>query len=333
VGHLARGDQDRYRFANFDVVLSKPSDLPVTVTYSTTPLSASSADFVATTGLLTFAPGDTRETVGWLLTYTYNLLAAQRGGAGGSFAHVWSLNVEEQFYLVWPWLVLFLPRRIVPIAIGTAVLFAPILRLHTFEDAGIAGFLLAPSSLDMLGIGGLLALAYEHASSPQQVTRYLRRVVLPVGVALLALAAFRPGGLSWQAANVVSGFGAALTFSWLIGTAGQGFGGLFGRALEWIPLRYLGKISYGMYVYHLFVPGLMAYLAWAGGIYYWSTGLEAFVVYTSLTIAIASLSWRVLERPLNNLKRWFPFESVVTDPRPGLPATEANQSTVTGFAR
>ena len=69
--------------------------------------------------------------------------------------------------------------------------------------------------------------------------------------------------------------------------------------MTWTPLVYLGRVSYGLYVYHPFVPPVFR---WAGiGV----TGAVGFLIGAALTVGVASLSWFAFEHPLNSLKRHF----------------------------
>ena len=52
-----------------------------------------------------------REILPWLLTYTLNIYMANLGWFVANFAHFWTLAVEEQFYIFWPWIILFAPRN------------------------------------------------------------------------------------------------------------------------------------------------------------------------------------------------------------------------------
>src|SRR5207253_1588780 len=110
--------------------------------------------------------GETRGIIQYLLTYTLNYHMASRGWFDAHFAHWWSLNVEEHFYLVWPVLFLFAPRRLVVVLTMAAVCFSPWYRIHVYgTEGGIAGFILTPSSLDFLGMGALLAFARKQYGS------------------------------------------------------------------------------------------------------------------------------------------------------------------------
>src|SRR5215218_136502 len=75
----------------------------------------------------------------WLFTYTTNIYAWHRLDWPGPVGHLWTLAVEEQFYLVWPWFLLFVPRKwILPFLVGLIAL-APLYRLfasfHYSADA------------------------------------------------------------------------------------------------------------------------------------------------------------------------------------------------------
>ncbi len=112
-------------------------------------------------------------------------------------------------------------------------------------------------------------------------------------------------GVGWRAMVTIAPFSHAVVFSCLIERAAQGFGGAWGRILACAPLVYLGSISYGIYVYHEAIPAFLVHwgLPWPDR----SLGRLSLVVATS--IAIASLSWFAIERPLNNLKKHFPYLS------------------------
>ena len=89
------------------------------------------------------------------------------------------------------------------------------------------------------------------------------------------------------------------------------------RWLEWGPCVYLGKISYGLYVYHqlvaltfqpIFQRFGVSYIEWQGALYP-EKGLTYFALSSATTIAIASLSWHFFEHPINRLKSHFDYSA------------------------
>jgi peptidoglycan/LPS O-acetylase OafA/YrhL len=283
--------------------------------------------------LVAMDAGAARTMWPWLFTYTTNIHIWLHLAWPEKVGHFWSLAVEEQFYLVWPWLMLFLGRKwLVPLLIGLVCL-APVYRLyasfHYATDIARGGFTsgtLTIAVLDSLALGALLALASRSHPERERVQQLLRRLVLPVGalsyVLLLALAHYK---INSHALVTFGQTAEALVFCWLIGAASRGFGGNMGRLLEWRPIAYLGKISYGIYIFHYFVPaGLVAAAGWAG-FEYREPGLVNFVLASLVTFAVAALSWELFEARVNGLKRYFTYGRE-SDTRPltsSAPAAEA----------
>jgi peptidoglycan/LPS O-acetylase OafA/YrhL len=100
-----------------------------------------------------------RETIGWHIPYLSNIYFAIRGDWHGSVSHFWSLAVEEQFYLLWPLVILFTPKKILAPTIFFVILSGAFFRLTVtaFGLNEIAIWTLMPSCLDTLGLGSLLA--------------------------------------------------------------------------------------------------------------------------------------------------------------------------------
>jgi len=171
---------------------------------------------------------------------------------------------------------------------------------------------MTPAALDCLGIGALLA--------------YLIRNPLPTSTQRLANLLILSGICGYAVTFVSSRIHAfdqtflSFCFCWLVWKASLGFTGLFGGFLQWRPIAYLGKISYGIYVLHAF-----AYPFWLWALYsaplpgyrvfsrlHLSPGIYLHPVTTHLmqaaiTVLFAALSWHFYEKPLNNLKRYFPY--------------------------
>jgi peptidoglycan/LPS O-acetylase OafA/YrhL len=224
-------------------------------------------------------------------------------GPADALSHFWSLCVEEQFYLFWPWIVLFAPRKHLKGYAVAMILIAPLFRWFALatEMNGVAFYTLTPSSLDALGLGALLAISTNGRPASAELERHLRLTGVPIAVAGLLLAFVS----SWGRAVLLETF-IALGFLWLVAGASRGFAGVAGAFLNASPVRYLGKISYGIYVYHLLVPYVLNWSLKTAGFAPLRKDLYGFAVYTAVTIAVASCSWFALERPFNALKDRLP---------------------------
>ena len=102
-----------------------------------------------------------------------------------------------------------------------------------------------------------------------------------------------------------------LFYGWVVWTAARGFPGIIGTVLSYGPIVYLGKISYGLYVFHLltvpFLPPVMRLLHVPSSL---ENNLPLRVaILAALTLGLSMLSWHVFEKPLNDLKRYFPYDS------------------------
>jgi peptidoglycan/LPS O-acetylase OafA/YrhL len=253
--------------------------------------------------------------VGWYLAYLSNVRAYLLRDWGGPVGHFWTLSVEEQFYLLYP-----LALRMTPPKARTALLVGLLAGSKAFQAYAHArlsipwsGFLL-PYCGEFLIWGGLAALV-ELRTIPG---RWEGPLALLVGVALIVTCRARPEWLATgpglpSILGSLSGFG--------LGSALVVFG-LWRADSPWIvgplafgPVAYLGKISYGLYVYHL----LVIERDWLG--YLPDNYLFRFrqpLGELALTIAVAAVSWRFFEQPINRLK-----DRLTTPPGPTLAPTAA----------
>ena len=267
-----------------------------------------------------------RDYAPWLLTYTINLKMAAQGWNITNFSHFWSLAVEEQYYIVWPWLILMLPKRKLVLAAALTIAIGPVFRLmHVVLGSAMPAhnslsvYISTPTVLDSLGMGSLLAILTRDESVAPRLERWMR-FAIPLGaLAAFVFLEFRPPA---RLHFLLGDTAAAVLFAWLIYKAARGFGGITGAFLSAAPIVYLGRISYGIYVYHPLVPGLTLRTARLLGIstpqpwdlYDWT---PAFIV---VTIIVATISWYVLEKPLNGLKNRFPYSSSHSGTTASVPA-------------
>lgn len=248
-----------------------------------------------------------REYFPWLISYTSNVYQSITNQYIGNFNHFWSLAVEEQFYLFWPWLMLFVPRRAVPyVIIGTLLLsVASRVYIHfAFPDHWMAGSYLIISTMYALGLGALLA--WFHTESKPIVEQLQKWWLVWGAVSLYFIMLFLFIHVSWYKvlvdellfvlmAALVINYAVAGRFRWLAG----GF-------LQHPWVVYFGKVSYGMYVYHLFIPDLFYYLSPRIGLTI-TNKYTAFAAFFFLTFIVSHLSWKLIETPINDLKRYFPY--------------------------
>ncbi|MGB9181745.1 MAG: acyltransferase [Pyrinomonadaceae bacterium] len=252
-----------------------------------------------------------RAAWGWHAAYLSNIYFFMKRGFDEYVSHLWSLSVEEQFYLIWPWIVLLVPRRHLQRVIILLVLTGPIFRLACallLTNSQLIG-VLPLSCFDKLGMGALLAVWSEPSFVKKEYAARLRFMSFYIGaplfVLVLVLRLLNTGELFHI---VFSDISVTLIGVWLIYKASIGFEGKLGRLLEWRPLTYIGTISYGVYLYHNFMRLLVPSLLRRAGLPANSLGLN-FILMSLATLCIASASWYFFERPVNNLKRHFSYKA------------------------
>lgn len=225
----------------------------------------------------------------------------------GATGILWSVNVEEQFYLVWPVITKFCGRRNL-VAVSTAILAASYaVLLWLGARGGFSDLTLRYSSLvemQYFAAGALLA-----AWLPRQGIKMPGAARLLLGVAGLSCwaAGTRLFGDLAVGAFAIWWTPAALYGCVLVGCVAL-FLSFFGMSEAWIPqpILWLGKISYGLYVYHILVLALVR--RWAAG---WGHGAGISAVRLCLelllSILVAGLSYRWIEQPFLRWKESFTF--------------------------
>ncbi len=220
--------------------------------------------------------------------------------------HLWSLAVEEQFYLIWPWLLLagmyFIRRRrtasairwlalpTLALAAGSAVLmwvlYHPAVdptRVYEGTDTRACGLL----------IGAALAMVWSSRTAGQARRTVARVLDVPavLGLAVIAVMIWRVGQYStflYHGGLVVLGFATAAVLA-----ASACPGSLVGAALSWRPLRWIGVRSYGIYLWHY--PVIVLTTPANSG-----EDLPRAVWQIAASVAIAALSWKFVEEPVRH---------------------------------
>ena len=279
--------------------------------------------FTLAVALLTQANTGVPESWSWHVSYLSNLYFYLQGWHG-SISHFWSLAVEEQFYLLWSFLMIFLPASFVLPAIAASIVVAPFFEtgmqyLCPQREANI----LTPSCMNTLGMGALLAYGIRHGFKFEKIIP----PALLTGITVYALW-YATGCL--ESMQSLAHLAESVVLGALVYAAAKGFRGLVGWFLETGPIRYLGKISYGLYVIHGFAALICLHLLTLPGTPHWVPAIYALrcvriSLLAGVTIGLAALSWRLLEKPLNDLKRAFPYPHkprlITVAPTPGNPGT------------
>lgn len=257
---------------------------------------------------LFFLYPDMREALGWHALYLSNLYPLWHDSFAPIGGHFWSLAVEEQFYLFWPLIVLVLPMKKVMYVALAGCLIAPISRFVLWQTMGeghVSVATVTTTALDLLCFGAFLACIKHQVGLPVDSvhTRRLKTAGL-FALALYLVLYFQVGGVFFGV------FGRTLTalfFGALIVAAANGFKGparlIFGnRIIVW-----LGTISYGLYIFHGFIPAIYLHLLDTFDLSrdVFGTYYIRYPVLIAFLMIVTTASYYFLERPVRQYRKYF----------------------------
>jgi peptidoglycan/LPS O-acetylase OafA/YrhL len=258
--------------------------------------------------------------LGIYATFLQNSFRFDHGVLGSAWLdHLWSLSVEEQFYLLIPLAIFLLPRRHLTALMLATVVAAPILRVlfHVYVPAHPAAqYKLTMCRADALALGVLLAIAWRSGAwhgnrwhSDHWRDDFGARTVRPFTPHLIILLAVLAGGVAYLAIWNPSQYSLGMA-AWGYSTIDFFFAGLLVLALSaregkwaavcrWPVLGALGRISYCLYVIHPLVNfachKILLHAAPVTG----TLRADAVTLFAAaLAIALATFSWKFYEHPL-----------------------------------
>lgn len=255
---------------------------------------------------LVFQLDTDRPSPWWHALFLSNFEIAASGYWPGLLSHLWSLAAEQQFYLLWPLVVLLAPRRLA-LGLGAGLLvLGPVSRVALpwlGWGSALAPEVALPCVADFFVAGALVAWWRQAPPTAVAPTRALRLGTVAAAATWFAVSA--GVGHDTRLSPVFFAIDASMQtacFVVLVRGLSQGPAPAEWHWLAWAPLRYLGRISYGIYLYHnlmhYFAPGLLRRIA---GIRYFDSEWAHVGWLTLWSVVAAVLSYHWFEAPL---RRW-----------------------------
>lgn len=253
----------------------------------------------------------------YLFSYTYNFSVLSIGPqVNRLFTHLWSLCVEEQFYIVWPFIIYFLSVRQTKILIVSLLFFSPTVRFILFEflvnngkdneTIGTSIYWFPLSHFDAFAIGGGVNFVKERLLG-------LRAAKWIIFLLLISLIAGALNYFTLMKGNLVSAssFGYSihetrnLQFIWSYSILNFLFASIIwyltsstNQFFSWTPLVSLGRISYGIYLFHFPIMGILTKVYPKAIINEWIT----LMIYFLITVVAAWGSYIFYETRFLRLK-------------------------------
>lgn len=221
--------------------------------------------------------------------------------------HFWSLAVEEHFYLMWPAIIYFAFRKNINTLLFTSIILflIPLLLRYFMLGNGLEIDVFTLTRLDQLTLGGILAILEIKGFLDFKQLKYYISIFL-AGLVLIALTST----LDEFNMNLYKHYAFGTCYFGLIAVSAiSPKGAILNKLLSLRIMQYLGKISYGIYVWHVLAMDIVNR--------YFLTNfvIVDFISVLLTTITISALSFKFLEKPFLDLKRYFSYGEIV-------PATE-----------
>ncbi len=231
------------------------------------------------------------------LVFGQNLASAKAGSWGPAWLGItWTLAIEMQFYVLAAIVVALVPVRYVGLVALAIVVLAAEIKRHGIGGYGHPQMVLTTSRLDAPFAGVFCAWLFRFSAVQSFIARH-QRLIVPTAIALMALH-YGNGVYGWLSIPVSS-----LTLNAIVfGVAVLAFAGAASEKANPIVrgLRWCGVRCYAIYLFHVGVLGLCAHLIFnlPPNVFSPGQGWPAVIAATFVTLALAAVSWRLIERPI-----------------------------------
>lgn len=259
--------------------------------------------------LLIINDPDLNEDAVYYFTYTTNYLFYSKQFFSAHLSHLWSLAVEEQFYIFWPWLIILINKRFLPYIIVLFIIIG-ISSNYIFTNKDWWVEIFTPACFDAFAIGGFLSYLSVYRQDIIQLIQPKFKWIAGGILIIFLMSLFDYSFLPRR--TIHSLFAVSIIYYCVFKANNKVLNSVLNN--KW--LMRIGKISYGVYLYHLFIPELWEdinrkFLGWNIDFFYNKTVPELikpawlFIQEFSFLMLICIVSWRLIEKPFNGIKRRF----------------------------